>query len=69
MKTALGELSDMNDQIEPGLYRIERRIGEEEREFDFRIRGGKFRCREAENPFPEPPAAVDTKLSLQRSPR
>ena len=55
MKTALGELSDMNDQIEPGLYRIERRIGEEEGEFDFRIRGGKFRCREAE-PVPRTPS-------------
>jgi hypothetical protein len=69
VKTALGELSDMNDQIEPGLYRIERRIGEEEGEFDFRIRGGKFRCREAENPFPEPPAAVDAKLSFQSASR
>ncbi len=58
----------MNDQIEPGLYRIERRIGEEEGEFDFRIRGGKFRCREAE-PVPEPPAAVDVKLSFQSASR
>jgi len=69
VKTALGELSDMNDKIESGLNRIERGIGEEEGEFDFRILGGKFCCREAENPFSEPPAAVDAKLSLQRSPR
>ena len=34
VKTALGELSDMNDKIESGLNRIERGIGEEEGEFD-----------------------------------